>query len=102
MAANPSEPPVPGDARVPAWFARAAAAWPDWALALKNLFLPVYCKACGVRILTEHNVFFCPDCWMRAPWIEPPYCTGCGKPHPGMIALGNAPEHFPCADCREL
>lgn len=101
MAANPSDPAVPGEAGTPSWFARAAAAWPDWALALKNLFLPVYCKACGVRILTEDNVFFCPDCWMRAPWIEPPYCTCCGKPHPGMIALGNAPEHFPCADCRE-
>ncbi len=73
----------------------------EWALVLRNFFLPVHCKACGDRILTEENGFFCPGCWARAPWIEPPCCTHCGRPHERMIALGNAPEHYPCADCRE-
>ncbi len=73
---------------------------PDWALALRNFFLPVYCHACQARILTEENGFFCPDCWAGAPWVEAPLCTKCGRPHQRMIALGNAPN-FPCADCRE-
>jgi ComF family protein len=73
---------------------------PDWALALRNFFLPVYCRNCQGRMLTEENGFFCPECWAGAPWVEPPLCTLCGRPHQRMIALGNAPD-FPCADCRE-
>jgi len=80
------------------WLDRAFG--PDWALALRNFFLPAYCHACQTRILMEENGFFCPDCWVRAPWVEPPLCTQCGRPHQRMIALGNAPN-FPCADCRE-
>ncbi len=75
-------------------------AGPDWPLALRNFFLPVYCRACQARMLTEENGFFCPGCWAAAPWVEPPLCTLCGRPHQRMIALGNAPD-FPCADCRE-
>ena len=80
------------------WLERLAG--PDWALALRNFFLPVYCRACQARMLTEENGFFCPECWASAPWVEPPLCTLCGRPHQRMIALGNAPD-FPCAHCRE-
>jgi ComF family protein len=73
---------------------------PDWTLALRNFFLPVYCRTCQERLLTEENGFFCPDCWAHAPWVELPLCTKCGRPHQRMIALGNAPN-FPCAECRE-
>ncbi len=82
----------------PGWATRLLGS--NWPLALRNFFLPVHCRACQARMLTEENGFFCPDCWARAPWVEPPLCTKCGRPHQRMIALGNAPN-FPCADCRE-
>lgn len=72
----------------------------DWVLDLKNLFLPIFCKACGVRLLTEENGFFCPFCWESSPRIERPFCTGCGRPHESMIGYG-ARNNFPCATCRE-
>lgn len=78
----------------------AALSDPAWRLTWRNVFLPVYCKACDMRLLTEENGFFCPDCWHKAPWIDPPYCPLCGKPHDRMVGLGNAPN-FPCAGCRE-
>jgi len=73
----------------------------SWVLALKNWLLPIYCKRCGDRLLTEENGFFCASCWAGAPWIEPPLCDRCGRPHFEMVGLGYAPEYYPCADCRE-
>ncbi len=70
-----------------------------WVLALKNLFLPIYCFACGVRLLTEENGYFCPNCWEESPRIRRPYCTHCGKPHEPMVGLGAA-HNFPCSSCR--
>ena len=72
----------------------------DWLLTLKNVFLPIFCKECGVRLETEENKFFCPDCWEGSPRIERPFCSRCGKPHPPQVGLGGA-ANFPCADCRE-
>jgi len=72
-----------------------------WILAIKNWLLPVYCKRCGERLLTEENGFFCPHCWVGAPWIEPPLCDRCGRPHFEMIGLGYVPDYYPCAKCRE-
>ena len=28
----------------------------DWTLTVKNLFLPIFCKMCGCRLLTEEPV----------------------------------------------
>lgn len=72
-----------------------------WGLALRNWLLPVYCRQCGERLLTEENGFFCPHCWAGAPWIEPPLCGRCGRPHFEMVGLGFAPDYYPCVECRE-
>ncbi len=74
--------------------------WRDWSLTLKNLFLPIFCKSCSLRLLTEENGFFCPTCWEASPRIERPFCSRCGRPHPGMVGLGSR-ANYPCADCRE-
>ncbi len=72
----------------------------EWSQALKNLLLPIFCKHCGIRLLTEENGFFCPDCWEGSPRVTRPFCTGCGKPHPGMAGFGSR-ANFPCVACRE-
>ncbi len=72
----------------------------EWTLAVKNLLLPMYCRACGARLLTEANCFFCPDCWESSVRIERPFCSLCGKPHQRMIGLG-ALSNYPCKECRE-
>ena len=79
---------------------RVVSMFADWVLALKNLFLPVFCKSCGRRLMTEENGFFCPTCWEQSRRIQPPFCTTCGRPHPGMVGLGMR-INFPCARCRE-
>ncbi len=71
----------------------------DWTLTLKNLFLPIFCRECGVALLTEENGFFCPHCWSKPERIERPYCTGCGRPHRERIGFGIT-DNFLCADCR--
>jgi len=73
----------------------------EWILALKNLFLPIFCQICGRRLLTEENGFFCPTCWEQSPRITRPFCTVCGRPHPGMVGFG-MPTNFPCTRCRAL
>jgi ComF family protein len=70
----------------------------SWGLALKNILMPQFCKQCGVRILTEENVHFCPDCWERSPRIERPFCPACGKPHPPGAGLMTT-RLFECEDC---
>ena len=72
----------------------------DWSLTLKNFLLPMYCRSCGERMLTEENSCFCANCWESSPRIERPFCTLCGKPHQRMVGLG-ALSNYPCADCRE-
>jgi ComF family protein len=72
----------------------------DWWLALKNLFLPIFCKQCRRRLLTEENGFFCPTCWELSPRIERPFCIICGRPHTGVVGFGTQ-HNFPCARCRE-
>jgi ComF family protein len=72
----------------------------EWALTFKNLLLPIFCKRCGMRLLTEENGYFCPTCWEQSPRIERPFCTGCGRPHESMMGFG-ARQNFPCAACRE-
>lgn len=72
----------------------------EWALALKNVFLPEFCKACGRQLLTEENHFFCPTCWEMSPRVERPFCTICGRPHRGAIGFGTQ-SNFLCAECRE-
>jgi len=71
----------------------------DWTLTLKNVFLPIFCKQCGQRLLTEENGFFCPTCWEMSPRVQRPFCSICGKPHEGAIGFGTI-SNFPCADCR--
>jgi len=71
-----------------------------WSLATKNLLFPIFCMACRDRLLTEENGYYCPTCWELASRIEPPFCTGCGRPHEAMAGLGSR-RNFPCAACRE-
>lgn len=72
----------------------------DWKLAVKNLLFPIFCKECRRRLLTEENGFFCPSCWELSPRIQRPFCTRCGRPHPGAIGFGTQ-SNFPCADCNK-
>jgi ComF family protein len=71
-----------------------------WWLAVKNLVVPIFCRACRVRLLTEENGFFCPNCWEESPRIARPFCSSCGRPHSGVTGFGTQ-SNFPCADCRE-
>jgi len=72
----------------------------SWVLTLKNVLLPMFCKQCGERILTEDNTCFCPACWEQSPRVARPFCTVCGRPHTGAVGFGSA-SNFPCADCRD-
>jgi len=72
----------------------------DWVLAAKNLCFPIFCKQCGLRLLTEENGFFCPTCWDMSPRITRPFCSICGRPHQGAVGFGTL-SNFPCADCRD-
>ena len=72
----------------------------SWFGSFKNVFFPIFCKQCGVRLLTEDNGYFCPDCWDSSPRVTRPFCTACGKPHQQMVGYG-AQSNFPCAACRE-
>lgn len=72
----------------------------DWALALKNLLFPIFCKQCGAWLVTEENRFFCPTCWERSPRVARPFCTICGRPHKGAVGFGTL-HNFPCAECRD-
>lgn len=69
-----------------------------WALTLKNLFLPQFCRLCRARLLTEENDFFCPQCWELSPRIKRPYCSICGRPHPHGVGLMTN-SLFPCGPC---
>ena len=72
--------------------------WDDWTLAIKNLMLPIFCKQCGRRLLTEENGFFCPTCWEMSPRIEPPLCRICGRPLRAFLGLrGDRPAI--CGPC---
>lgn len=73
----------------------------DWYLSAKNFLLPMYCKICHSRLLTEENLFFCLACWENSPRIERPFCSVCGKPHQGIVGLGQL-SNYPCADCRVI
>ncbi len=70
-----------------------------WSVALKNVFLPVFCRECGCALLTEENGFFCPACWARPERIERPFCCVCGRPHRERVGFGMAVD-FRCMDCR--
>ncbi len=70
----------------------------EWVLALKNLFLPEFCKQCGMRLLTEENCSFCPTCWEMSPRIERPYCPVCGRPHAPGVGFG-ARDNTLCGPC---
>lgn len=73
----------------------------EWALALKNLVFPIFCKTCGTRLLTDENAgHFCATCWELSPRVNRPFCTVCGRPHPGAVGLATR-SNFPCARCRE-
>lgn len=72
----------------------------DWSLTIKNLVFPIFCQACGMRLLTEENSYFCPTCWELSPRIGRPFCTVCGRPQEGRAGFGFV-DNFPCQDCRQ-
>jgi ComF family protein len=71
-----------------------------WGLALKNVFLPVYCRQCGCALLTEENGFYCPACWATPERIERPFCNVCGLPHRERLGFDLVLREYPCAECR--
>ena len=70
------------------------------ALTTKNLLFPQFCKACGLRLLTEENGYFCPTCWELPVRIARPFCSMCGRPHAGTTGFGTE-ANFLCSRCRE-
>lgn len=70
----------------------------EWALTCKNVFFPIFCKQCGLRLLTEENGYFCPTCWESSPRIERPFCPTCGRPHRAGVGLGTR-ANFRCGPC---
>ena len=72
----------------------------QWVLTLKNLCLPIFCVHCERRLLTEENGFFCPTCWEGSARIHRPFCSICGRPHPGRLGF-DVPSDFTCADCKD-
>lgn len=72
----------------------------EWKLIIKNILLPTYCIKCDERILTEENMYYCPQCWSTLTYTERPYCSICGIQHPIAIGFGTR-SNFPCAECRK-
>ena len=70
----------------------------EWTLALKNIVFPIFCKQCGVRLLTEENGYFCPTCWEGSPKITRPFCSLCGRPHKDASGFDTR-SNFPCVEC---
>ncbi len=67
-------------------------------LGLKNLFLPALCRKCGVRILTERNLFFCGDCWSTIETLTGPKCERCGRPHSARVGFDPIEDRI-CSEC---
>ena len=65
---------------------------------LKNLFLPAFCGKCGVRILTEDNIYFCKDCWATIELVGNPKCPRCGRPHSVRVGFDSI-HNFVCSEC---
>jgi ComF family protein len=70
----------------------------DLTLGFKNLFLPAFCKKCGVRILTEDNLYFCAKCWATITLVSDPKCPRCGRPHSVRVGF-DAIDNFECSEC---
>jgi len=70
----------------------------EWSLTLKNVFFPIFCQQCALRLLTDENGYFCPTCWESSPRIERPFCPICGKPHRAGVGLGTR-SNFRCGPC---
>jgi ComF family protein len=67
-------------------------------LGLKNLFLPAFCQRCGIRILTEGNLYFCDACWATIEFVEDPKCPRCGRPHAHRVGFEPI-DNFVCSEC---
>ena len=67
-------------------------------LGFKNLFLPAFCRQCGVRILKEENLYFCETCWATIELVNEPKCPRCGKPHSRRVGFDPI-ESFECSEC---
>ncbi len=70
----------------------------DLPLGFKNLFLPAFCRKCGVRILTEENLYFCGDCWSTIDLVGDPMCPSCGRPHSFRVGFEDI-YNFVCSEC---
>jgi ComF family protein len=67
-------------------------------LGLKNLFLPAFCRKCGVRILIEGNLHFCEACWATIEPVVGPKCPRCGRPHSVRIGFDQI-DDIECSEC---
>ena len=70
----------------------------DLSLGFKNLLLPAFCRRCGVRILTEENLYFCARCWATIELVREPKCPRCGRPHSWRVGFDPI-ENFECSEC---
>lgn len=70
----------------------------DLKLGLKNLFLPAFCRKCGVRILSEENLYYCADCWSTIEFVGDPRCPRCGRPHSVRVGFDEI-YNFVCSEC---
>jgi len=67
-------------------------------LGFKNLFLPAFCRQCGIRILTEENLYFCEQCWATVELVHEPKCPRCGRPHSHRVGCDPI-ESIVCSEC---
>ncbi len=70
----------------------------DLLLGIKNLLLPAFCQECGIRILTEENLYFCAACWATIELVHEPKCPRCGRPHSRRVGFEPI-ENFECSEC---
>ncbi len=62
-----------------------------------SFLYPEVCQLCGGQRATRRQGYVCPECWMQACFIKPPFCGRCGLPFEGEITTA-----FECSNCRDM
>jgi len=63
---------------------------------LLNLFYPLKCKVCGVKLHPENIWGICRDCFHKIRINLPPYCNVCGRP-----IISSEYKEGICFDCQD-
>lgn len=61
-----------------------------------GLFFPNVCQLCGEGRAAKAGGYVCEACAATVRWVEPPFCSRCGRP-----ALGAVTTEYQCAHCAE-